>query len=100
MLPAPAAYGDHEKAGIRNPISVPLIRVFRPIFSLYANYAETLPRRRTHDYPSLLAFVHLGTQFLEPCNFGRNVVGLDINVHAAFVVNALNLYAGLVGRRF
>src|SRR6202034_2840450 len=79
--------------------SVPLSSVFRPIRALYTNDAETLSRRRAHDYPALLAFVHLGTQFFEPCNFRRNIVGLDIDVHAAFVVHALNLHTEFVGRR-
>jgi hypothetical protein len=51
------------KAEIANRTSVPLIRVFWPIGALYANDAETLARRRAHDYPTLLAFVHRGTQF-------------------------------------
>src|SRR5207249_4173720 len=107
---ADTADGGYGKAGLkrlelrktyrRNHKSAPLIGVFRPIRALYPNDAETLACRRAHDHPALLAFVHLGTQFFEPCNFGRNVVGLDINVHAAFVVHALNLHAELVGRRF
>jgi hypothetical protein len=41
-----------------------------------------------------------GANKLTPCDFGRNVIRLDINVHAASVVHTLDLDAEFIGRRF
>ena len=85
---------DRTSVGTIGP-SVPLIRILRETRTLHAHDAEALSGRGLHHHPALLA-VHVRAQLLKVRNFGRDIVGLDIQVHAAFVIDALNLHNGFV----
>ena len=66
--------------------------------ALNADNAEALSRWRLHHDPALQASNHFRTQRLQSRHLGRNIVGFNIDVDAAFVFNALNLHDRLVGR--
>src|SRR6185295_15702748 len=67
------------------------IRVLCEVAVLGPHDAETLARRRLHDDPALYALQALRTQRLEALHFGLDIVGLDVEVHAALVVHRLHL---------
>ena len=81
----------------RGGILVPSVGVFREAGSLDANDAEPLTGGRLHHHPALQAVDHLGAQFLQASHFGGDVVSLNVQVDAALVVYALDLYDRLVG---
>ena len=60
--------------------------------------AETLAGGSLHHYPTLQALDHLGAQSLEARHLGGNVIALNVDVNATFMVHALDLHNGFVGR--
>jgi hypothetical protein len=56
------------------------------------------PGGGAHDDPSFHALVNFRAEFLEAGDLGRNVVGLDIDVHATLALHALDLNAEFVRR--
>src|SRR6185295_9399745 len=61
--------------------------------ALHADDAEALAGGRAHDDPTLHALVDCRAQLLEARDFGGDVVGFDVDVHAAFMADALDLNA-------
>lgn len=61
--------------------------------------AEALAGRRLHHHPAIEPARDLGAQLLEARDLGGDVVGLDVDVDAALMLDALNLHDRLVGRR-
>ena len=78
--------------------SVPLVRILREPRTLHAHDAEALSGWGLHHHPALQAVHDVRAQLLKARNFGRDIVGLDIQVHAALVIDALNLHNGFVRR--
>ena len=76
-------------------LSIPLDGVRLKPIALHADDAEPLTRRRSHDDPTLHARIDDRPKFLEPGDLGWDVVGLDIEMNAAFVIDALELDADL-----
>ena len=54
------------------------------------------PGRSSHDYPALELLIDGRAELLEASDFGGNVVRLDVDVHAALVIDALDLDADLI----
>src|SRR5262245_26027178 len=77
---------------------IPAVGVLREARALYPHNAEALAGRRLHDDPALGAIHHRRAQPFEAAHLGRNVVGLDVYVHAALVLDALDLDDRLVCR--
>src|SRR4051812_2562724 len=80
--------------------SRPSRRALRPARPLHSDDAETLSRRGPHHDPALHPRVHHGAKPFEACDLGRYVVGFDIDMYAAFVIDTLDLHADLVRWRF
>ena len=78
--------------------SVPLVRILGEPRTLHAHDAEALSGWGLHHHPSVEAVHDVRAQLLKTRNFGRDIVGLDIQVHAALVIDALNLHNGFVRR--
>jgi hypothetical protein len=78
------------------PLALPHRCVLRKPVALHAHDTEPLAGRRAHDDPSLHALVDRRAEFLEAGDFGRDVVGLDIEVDAAFMLDTLDLDIDLV----
>src|SRR5262249_59336964 len=79
---------------------IPAVGVLREARALYPHNAEALAGRRLHDDPALRTIHHRGAQPFEAVHLGGNVVGLDVYVHAALVLDALDLDDRLRGPRF
>src|SRR5262245_6221897 len=79
---------------------VPASGVFRKTGTLHAHDAESLAGGRLHHDPALESAHDRGSQFRQSCDFGRDVIGLDVDVDAALVIHALDLHDRLVGWRF
>src|SRR5262245_35053460 len=77
---------------------IPAVGVLRKARALYPHNAEALAGRRLHDDPALGAIHHRRAQPFETSHLGGNVVGLDVYVHAALVLVALDLDDRLVWR--
>src|SRR6185437_14717658 len=75
---------------------VGVLGIARP---LHPHYAEPLTGGRLHHDPTLQALDDRGAELLEAPDFRGNVVGLDVEVDATFVLHALDLHDGLVRRR-
>src|SRR4051794_30580081 len=75
----------------------PAVGVGLETLALDPHNAETLPARRAHDDPTFEPLVDRRTKLLETFHLGSNVVGFDIDVHAAFVADALDLDTDLAG---
>jgi hypothetical protein len=76
---------------------IPAVGVLREARALYPHNAEALAGRRLHDDPALGAIHHRRAQPLEASHLGGNVVGLDVYVHPALVLDALDLTIGSSG---
>src|SRR4249919_104652 len=81
-------------------VSRPAVCVLRKPGALYAHHAESLPRWRLHHHPPFQATHHAGPQAFQPGHLSGNVIGFDVDVHAALMLDALYLHDRLVGRRF
>ena len=81
------------------PRLVPTIGVLREAGTLHAHDAEALAGWRFHDNPSFQSVDYLRTQFRQARHFGRNIIGFNVDVYAAFMVHALDFHDGLIGRR-
>src|SRR5690348_11003896 len=57
-----------------------------------------LPARRLHHDPTRQFLHHFRAELLQALHFGGDIVGLDVDVHAALVVHPLDLHDGLVRR--
>src|SRR3569832_1509024 len=80
-----------------SPIALlPCRRAFRNPGALCPHDADPLTAWRTHHDPTLHARVDRGSQLFEAGDFSGNIVGLDVDVYAAFMVHALDLHADLV----
>src|SRR6185295_11991504 len=79
---------------------VPALGVLRKTGALHSDYAEALAGGRLHHHPALEAVHDLGAEFRQTCDFRRNIVGLNVDVDAALVIDALDLHDGLIGWRF
>jgi hypothetical protein len=77
---------------------VPTIGVLGKAGTLYSYDAEALAARRLHHHPTFQSRRHCRPKLLQARHFRRDVVGLDIDVHAAFVFHALDLHDGLIRR--
>jgi hypothetical protein len=66
------------------------------LLALLAEHAEAVPRRRFHDPPALDERDALRTERFEALHLGFDVVGLDVEVHAAFVRDFLDHHDRLV----
>src|SRR5262245_46796805 len=77
---------------------IPAVGVLRKARALYPHNAKALAGRRLHDDPALGAIHHRRAQPFETSHLGGNVVGLDVYVHAALVLVALDLDDRLVCR--
>src|SRR5450432_15370 len=76
----------------------PLIGILRKTGTLYSDNAEALAGGRLHHHPTLQTVNHSRAQFFQSAHLGGNVVGLDVYVHAAFVLHPLDLHDGLIER--
>ena len=70
--------------------SVPVVRILRETRTLHAHDAEALSGWGLHHHPALQAVHDVRAQPLKARHFGTDIVGLDIQVHAALVIDALN----------
>src|SRR2546430_15254097 len=87
------------KADKRADVSlIPAVGVLRKVRALYPHNAEALAGRRLRDDPAPGAIHHRRAQPFEASHLGGNVVGLDVYVHAALVLDALDLDDRLVCR--
>src|SRR5262249_31261582 len=77
---------------------IPAVGVLREARALYPHNAEALAGRRLHDDPALGAIHHRRAQPCETSHLGGNVIGLDVYVRAALVLDALDLDDRLVCR--
>src|SRR4051812_22938935 len=73
------------------PLLLPPIRVLRKPRPLYPYDTESLTGRCLHHDPAFQAIDDLRTHLLQSRDFGRDIVCLDVDVHAAFVFDALEL---------
>jgi hypothetical protein len=91
----------HGRAGEgeRAAPSVPAVGVLGEARTLDLDDAEALAGRRLHHHPAREPARDPGAQVLEPRDLGFDVVGLDVDVDAALVLDALNLDDRLAGRR-
>src|SRR5690348_7183336 len=78
---------------------IPPIRILGKPRPLHAHYAEALAGGSLHHYPTVQALENRRAEFLQPPDFGLDVVGFDVEMHAAFVLHALQLHHRFVGRR-
>jgi hypothetical protein len=76
----------------------PSIRVLRESGALDSYDAEALRGGRLHHYPTLQANHDLRAQHLKARNLGGNVVALNIDVYATFMIHTLDLHNGFVRR--
>src|ERR1700728_1105393 len=76
----------------------PNIRVLRESGSLDSYDAEALSSWRLHHDPTLQAIDNLRAQRLKARDLGGNVVALNIDVYATFMIHTLDLHNGFVGR--
>jgi hypothetical protein len=77
----------------------PAVRILGVSGALDADDAESLPGRSAHHDPALEAADDLGAQLLEAGYLGRDVVGFDVEVDPALVLDPLDLHDGFVRRR-
>ena len=77
---------------------VPAVRVVCEALALHPDDTESLACGRPHHDPPLEPLVDRRAKPFEACDFGRNIVGLDVDVHPALMVDALDLDADLVQR--
>jgi hypothetical protein len=80
--------------------SDPAVRILGEPGALDPNNAKPLPCGGLHYYPTLQTVDHRSTQLFQAGHFSRNVIGLNIQVNPALVINPLNFNNGLVLRRF
>lgn len=78
---------------------IPAICILGKSWALHAYDAESLPGRGLHYHPTLQAANDTGTQSFQAGYFSRDVICFDVDVNPAFVLDALNLHNGLLGRR-
>jgi hypothetical protein len=76
--------------------SVPLVCIPWETRTLHTHDAEPLASRSLHHHPPLQANHDVRPQFLETRDLRRNIVRLDVQVDATFVIDALNLHNGFV----
>src|SRR6185503_5098445 len=94
--PAPIASRASSRSAMQQTLtkgtrtSVPAIGVLVEVLVLGPHDAEALAGRRLHDDPGLDLPEALRAELLEPADLGFDVVGLDIEVHAAVVVDRLH----------
>ena len=79
--------------------SGPAIGVRRKSGPLDAHHAEALAGRGLHDHPALQAARDFGAELLETRHFRGNVIGLDVQVDPARMIDKLDLHNGFIGRR-
>src|SRR6202034_3342616 len=65
--------------------SLPGVGALGEAGALGAHYAEALPGRGLHHYPGRHRRDALRTELLEAAHLGLDVVGFDVEVHAALV---------------
>jgi hypothetical protein len=68
----------------------PVVCVFGEISSLRPHHAEALASWRFHDPPRAHLLHALGAKLLEPLDLSLNVIGLDIKMYTARMLNLLN----------
>jgi hypothetical protein len=90
----------NARAAIDRPRLLPLIRILRETGPLDPHDAKALPGRRLHHHPPLEAILHCRPQLYQSRNFGLDIVGLDVYVSSALVVDTLDLHDGFIGRSF
>src|SRR6476661_1519502 len=78
----------------------PAVRIVLEPLPLHAHDTETLAGRRAHHHPSLEPFVDGRAELLEPRNLRGDIVGLDVEMDSALMLDALDLDADLAGRSF
>jgi hypothetical protein len=78
--------------------SVPPVRILRETRTLHPHDAEPLSSRGWHHHPALQAVHDVRTQVLLTRYLGRDIIGLDVQVDAAFMVDTLNLHSEFVRR--
>src|SRR6185437_6849744 len=78
--------------------SIPPIRAFSEIWPLHAHHAEALAAGRLHHCPAIEALEDRRAEFFQARDFGFDVIGFYVEVHAACVVHALQLDHRLVRR--
>ena len=79
--------------------SVPAIGVLREAGTLYTHDAEALTGGGLHRDPAFQAVHDFGAKRFQAADLRGNIVGLDVKVDAALVLDALDLHDGFVGRR-
>lgn len=83
----------------RRPTSVPAVGVLQEARALHADNPEALAGGSVHNHPALQAVHHHRTLLFQAQHLGRDVIGLDVNMDTALVLDALDLHDGLVLRR-
>ena len=78
--------------------SIPACGVLWKTRALNSYDAKSLSSGSLHHHPAFQAINHLCSERFEACYLSGNVVGFDINVNAALMVDALDLDDGFVGR--
>src|SRR5690606_2730800 len=68
---------------------VPTVEVAAEALALRAHHAEAVPGRGFHHPPALDEGDLARAQALQPVGFGVDVVALDVQVHARFVLDLL-----------
>jgi hypothetical protein len=79
---------------------VPPVGVLGVARALDSNNTKPLTGGRLHDYPSFETLDHRCSQLLEARHLSRNVVRLNVEVYATFVLYTLDLNNRLVRRSF
>src|SRR5690348_70238 len=82
------------------PGTRPFVGVRTDRAALRPHYAKALAGRRFHHHPGLDRRNTLGAERLETADLGFDVVALDVEVHAALVIDLLHQHYRLVGARF
>src|SRR3546814_17927614 len=90
--------GRLEARTLKAPPSLPLGGAGGKIAALRAHHAEALAARRLHDPPALHLGDALGAERLQALHLRLDVVGLDVEMHAALVLALLPHHLRLVRR--
>src|SRR3546814_18647470 len=90
--------GRLEARTLKAPPSLPLGGAGGKIAALRAHHAEALAARRLHDPPALHLGDALGAERLQALHLRLDVVGLDVEMHAALVLDLLPQHLRLVRR--
>src|SRR5262245_1200782 len=94
--PAPIASRASSRSAMQQTLtngtrtSVPAIGVLVEVLVLRPHDAEPLAGRRLHDDPGLDLLETFRAELLEPPHLRLDVVGLDVEVHAAVVAHRLH----------